>query len=745
MTYSPIPKGTQNWDVPLNAALLQLDSNVTAGIAGALQASNNLSDVLSAAVARSNLGISAGAAQGVNQFNVKDYGAVGNGVADDATAIQNAIAAANASTYGGIVYFPPGDYRINSGTGFTVSTASVMLMGAGAESSSIVIGPSFTGTNVVNFTANDCAVREISFDGANQSSTTSNPAAHAVTVTGAQNFRVSNAAFTRINGYCIRAIGTATQTLHGGMVHNIKMQSCAGGIFIQSDPTNTAANFMLSNIFSRFMSVASGPNANLDCIHIEDSWDVLGENIIAWMQATLGGNGAAFRVKGNCAATFIQNLDALGPQNGAANVVIESGTNGDPQNVQISGGVIQQGGTGLIISGASNQIRVRNMRILNNQTHNIVVSTNGSGSTGGIYIDQCAISQGGQGATGTNYDINWTGTAEGFITDCRFGSPIVSTGTAGVQGVVNITSAVVRADNVNFAGTGTLATNIFPGIFPQYLLRADLTNAEWRGNLDYRLTGSNRVSMRADTATSNALAFNVAGTASNDNFRILGDGSMEWGPGTAGRDTKLGRAASGNLYTDKNLLVGSATSLGDNGVGELQLAYAATPPSTNPSNGVDIYAFNNNIPVRVRDTSGNIRGIVDATVIAASDQAVSTAGQTASTQLTIAVEQGATYLVELSAIITWNNATAGNGTFSWTGPAGATMKWGDVYTPTDYQSTIGGVVSITNAATTRFVVFKGKLVTGGTSGNLVFTFGSSNGTTTVSVLTDSTLSLRRIK
>src|SRR6185312_13850298 len=111
MTYSPIPKGTQNWDVPLNAALLQLDSNVTAGFAGALQASNNLSDVLSAAVARSNLGISAGAAQGVNQFNVKDYGAVGNGVADDATAVQNAIAAANTSTYGGIVYFPPGDYR----------------------------------------------------------------------------------------------------------------------------------------------------------------------------------------------------------------------------------------------------------------------------------------------------------------------------------------------------------------------------------------------------------------------------------------------------------------------------------------------------------------------------------------------------------------------------------------------------------------------------------------------------------
>jgi hypothetical protein len=245
--------------------------------------------------------------------------------------------------------------------------------------------------------------------------------------------------------------------------------------------------------------------------------------------------------------------------------------------------------------------------------------------------------------------------------------------------------------------------------------------------------------------TSPAYQANVTGDSVN-RYRVLTDGTTTWGPGGAGsRDTTLGRSANGVLYTDKNLLVGSATALGDNGVGEIQLAYAATPPSTNPTNGVDIYAFNNNIPLRVRDTSGNIRGLLDVAVIAASDQSTTGSAQAASTQLTVPVEIGATYLVELSAIISWNNATAGNGTFSWTGPTGATMKWGDVYTPTDYQSTLGGVISIANAATTRFVVFKGKLVTGANAGNLVFTFGSSNATTQVSVLTDSTISLRRIK
>jgi hypothetical protein len=741
MTYNPIAKGTQNWDVPLNAALAQLDSNITSGASSALQATNNLSDLTNIIQARTNLGISQGVVAGVNQFNVKDYGAVGNGVADDTTAIASTIAAAVASAYGGTVFFPPGDYLVNSGTGFSISTASVLIMGAGPEASSIVIGSGFTGTSLLNFTKDNGAVKDISIDGANQSSTTANPVAHAVTVTGAGAFKVLNSTFTRINGYCVRAIGTATNTLHGGLIHDVKMQSSAGGVFIQSDSTNTAANFMISNLFTRFMGVASGGSANLDCIHIEDSWDVLLQNCFTWMQATLGGTGAALRVKGNCAATFIQNLDALGPQTGT-NVVIESGVNGDPQNVQIAGGVIQQGGVGLSITGGANQIRVRNMRILNNQTHNIVVSSNGSGGTGGIYFDECAISQGGAGATGTNYDINWTGTAEGFITDCRFGSPIVTVGTAGVQGVVNITSAVVRADNINFAGTGTLATNIFPGIFPQYLLRADLTNAEWRGNLDMRLTGSNRLSLRADTASSNALAFNVAGTATTDNFRILGDGSMQWGNGTAARDTNVGRSAAGILYTDKNMLIGSATALGDNGVGEIQLANAATPPTSAPTGGTTMFSQTTRaIPVMAFTPDGFKHSVVDAVAVASSNQTTTSTAQQASTQLVIALETSATYIMQGSLVI--QTPSGVNFTHSFTGPTGATMVWGDA-TATSL-ATITTVDTWSGTGANKTAMITGVLVTAGTAGNLTVTFASGTSGQTATLGSQSYIRLTRIK
>lgn len=57
MTYTPIAKGTQNWDVPLNAALAQLDASITTASGDALQASNNLSDLTNVSQARANLNL----------------------------------------------------------------------------------------------------------------------------------------------------------------------------------------------------------------------------------------------------------------------------------------------------------------------------------------------------------------------------------------------------------------------------------------------------------------------------------------------------------------------------------------------------------------------------------------------------------------------------------------------------------------------------------------------------------------
>lgn len=66
----------------------------------------------------------------MSMFNVRSYGAVGNGTVDDTAALQRATDAA-AAAGGGVVYFPPGTYRVTS-PGVIVKS-SVYFEGAGYE------------------------------------------------------------------------------------------------------------------------------------------------------------------------------------------------------------------------------------------------------------------------------------------------------------------------------------------------------------------------------------------------------------------------------------------------------------------------------------------------------------------------------------------------------------------------------------------------------------------------------------
>jgi hypothetical protein len=68
--------------------------------------------------------------------NVRDFGAKGDGVTDDRTAIMNAIIAVAAN--GGTVFFPPGTYLINAGIDLNYS--NVVLQGASPFASTIKLG-----------------------------------------------------------------------------------------------------------------------------------------------------------------------------------------------------------------------------------------------------------------------------------------------------------------------------------------------------------------------------------------------------------------------------------------------------------------------------------------------------------------------------------------------------------------------------------------------------------------------------
>jgi hypothetical protein len=84
-------------------------------------------------------------------FNVKDYGAVGNGVADDYAAILAAMTAAG-SAGGGVVYFPPGTYKRASGVDFDLPSG-VRWKGAGSGSTKI-LQAIWNGTGLVHTVGN---------------------------------------------------------------------------------------------------------------------------------------------------------------------------------------------------------------------------------------------------------------------------------------------------------------------------------------------------------------------------------------------------------------------------------------------------------------------------------------------------------------------------------------------------------------------------------------------------------------
>ena len=75
-------------------------------------------------------------------YNVKGYGAKGDGVTDDTTAIQAAITAAGA-VGGGIVFFPYGTYLVSDD--LTVSYNKIVLMGVSGDASTIKVVNNATG------------------------------------------------------------------------------------------------------------------------------------------------------------------------------------------------------------------------------------------------------------------------------------------------------------------------------------------------------------------------------------------------------------------------------------------------------------------------------------------------------------------------------------------------------------------------------------------------------------------------
>lgn len=217
-------------------------------------------------------------------FNVKDYGAVGDGSTDDTAALQAAIDAAEsqvASVGAASVYFPAGAYKVSSTITVQQDCVELLGVGGGADNSFTSVGPGVGSVLVPTAGFADATyVLNVSNDTKNRP-----------------------LAGIRMRGIRIHNTTTLTNTVHGiywkvyrGFMQDVFVQSLSGnGIVVQGDAAHTWNTYE-----SKFHNVHSRLNTGY-------GWGLLSNTADMHFTDCLGqGNtGVGMYVSGGASCHFI--------------------------------------------------------------------------------------------------------------------------------------------------------------------------------------------------------------------------------------------------------------------------------------------------------------------------------------------------------------------------------------------------------------------------------------------------------
>lgn len=371
--------------------------------------------------------------------NVKDFGAVGDGTTDDIVAIQAAQDAITSAT-GGILYFPPGRYKISAP--IVINRHGVTVQGCGrgqnnAIGSQIVTSGGHDGFQVGEFFF--FTIRDISINGPN-GSVTSTPSA-LLRLTRATNALISNVHML---------FGWDFIVLDGVVSANIENVTLSNSV---SDGSGASHGILLtdaalrqcSNIRARGLSLAGFTNP-------ANSYGIrsFGGSTLYWSQCaiTTWGTGISLEPR-STGATWPEffrwaNVEL---EHNDIGWVITSGTRMTHVDCQVA---LSDAGSGWVIGSVNTgQYEFIGCKAINNQEHGFVFFPTGSQNSS-AQLTGCVAAGNGQAAANT-----YSG-----LTNAGFNNMTITGGVYGGGGYATHPGVTSQKYGIEITASGTLGTTI---------------------------------------------------------------------------------------------------------------------------------------------------------------------------------------------------------------------------------------------------------------------------------------------
>jgi hypothetical protein len=197
---------------------------------------------------------------GQNFYNVKDFGARGDGATDDSGSINKAILDANADG-GGIVFFPSGTYMVGNTSGSICLDllSNVYLMGSGAPSTKIKMLASQNSHVIQGTHVSNCQISDMEVDANGSTGSPSQVGVHAIHFYSSNGSHTDNIKIFRVKVSNSRKYGMGFQAAagSGGSFRKIWIDSCwikdsgGDGIDFKNESTSVAnanRDIFISNV-----------------------------------------------------------------------------------------------------------------------------------------------------------------------------------------------------------------------------------------------------------------------------------------------------------------------------------------------------------------------------------------------------------------------------------------------------------------------------------------------------------------